>query len=100
LLNPPAGGGHKQSHPKLHPSQLHWCAAERAANVARTERLEHVRGVALPALTKIADPDLELSDADRGERRPVEAQLRDEIRGRVLTTDEVVAATRRPRNTA
>ncbi|MDO5863491.1 MULTISPECIES: hypothetical protein [Paenarthrobacter] len=56
--------------------------------------------VVVPALTKIADPDLELSDADWGELRPVEAQLRDEIRGRVLATDEVVAATRRPRNAA
>jgi hypothetical protein len=74
-----------------------WYAAERAFNMARTQWLEHVRDVAVPALSKVADPDLDLSDADRQELRLVEAQLRDEIRGRVLATDEVVAAARRAR---
>lgn len=74
-----------------------WYAAERAFNVTRTQWLEHVREVAVPALSKVADPHLELSDADRQELRLVEAQLRDEIRGRVLATDEVVAAARRAR---
>ena len=74
-----------------------WYAAERALNVARTQWLEHVRDVTVPALTKIANPEHVLSDADRQELRLIEAQLRDEIRGRVLATAEVVAAARRAR---
>ncbi|MDP9905612.1 hypothetical protein [Arthrobacter bambusae] len=74
-----------------------WYAAERALNLSRTQWLEHVRDVTVPALTKIADPETELSDADRQELRLIEAQVRDEIRGRVLVTSEVVAAARRAR---
>ncbi|GAA4035376.1 hypothetical protein GCM10023063_19810 [Arthrobacter methylotrophus] len=74
-----------------------WYASERALNLARTQWIAHVREITVPALTKVADPGHELSDIDRQELRLVEAQLRDEIRGRVLATSEVVAAARRAR---
>jgi hypothetical protein len=74
-----------------------WFAAEQALHVARTKWLEHVRQVAAPALSKIADPDHAITESDRLEFQLGEAQFRDEIRGRVLATAEVVEAARSAR---
>ncbi|MFC9351696.1 hypothetical protein [Arthrobacter sp. NPDC057013] len=74
-----------------------WHAAEQALHVARTQWLEHVREVAGPALARIADPNHTISDAERQELQLAEAQFRDEIRGRVLATAEVVEAARKAR---
>jgi hypothetical protein len=74
-----------------------WYAAERALNVSRTQWIHHVQELAGQALTRIADPDYELTDADRQECLLIEARFRDEIRGRVLATEEVLEAARRAR---
>jgi hypothetical protein len=74
-----------------------WYAAERAINVSRTDWLSHVKTLAYPALTMIADQDHVLTSSERQELRLIEAQFRDEIRGRVLATDEVIQAARRAR---
>lgn len=74
-----------------------WYAAERAFNVSQTEWLAHVKDLALPSLTRIADAGHELTPTERQELRLIEAQFRDEIRGRLLATDEVVEAARRAR---
>ncbi len=74
-----------------------WFAAEQALHVARTKWLEHVRHVAGPALSQIADPNHEITDSDRLKFQLAEAQFRDEIRGRVLATAEVVEAARSAR---
>ncbi|CAN7342638.1 hypothetical protein [Arthrobacter sp. LjRoot14] len=74
-----------------------WYAAEQALHVARTQWLQHVREVAGPALVRIADAGHEITDAERQELKLAEAQFRDEIRGRVLATAEVVEAARRAR---
>jgi hypothetical protein len=74
-----------------------WYAAEQALHVARTQWLDHVRQVAGPALKQIADPAHEVTDSERQELQLVEAQFRDEIRGRVLATAEVVEAARKAR---
>lgn len=74
-----------------------WYAAEQALHVARTQWLYHVRQVAGPALTRIADPGHVITEAERQELQLAEAQFRDEIRGRVLATAEVVEAARKAR---
>ncbi|MFF1254761.1 hypothetical protein ACFVYC_20000 [Pseudarthrobacter sp. NPDC058329] len=74
-----------------------WYAAEQAVHVARTEWLEHVRRIAGPALQRIAEAGHEITPAERQQLQLLEAQFRDEIRGRVLATDEVVDAARRAR---
>ncbi|SEP85850.1 hypothetical protein [Arthrobacter sp. OV608] len=74
-----------------------WFAAEQALHVARTKWLEHVRQVAAPALDQIADPDHGITQSDRLEYQLAEAQFRDEIRGRVLATAQVVEAARNAR---
>lgn len=74
-----------------------WYAAEQALHVARTQWLQHVREVAGPALERIADLGHDITDAERQELQLAEAQFRDEIRGRVLATTEVVEAARRAR---
>jgi hypothetical protein len=74
-----------------------WYAAEQALHVARTEWLQHVRDVAGPALARIADPGSDITDKERQELQLAEAQFRDEIRGRVLATAEVVEAARKAR---
>lgn len=75
-----------------------WQAAEHALNVVRTDWLEHVRDVAVPLLQRIADPQSPVTPAVRQELLLTEAQFRDEIRGRVLATTEVVDAARRARD--
>jgi hypothetical protein len=74
-----------------------WHAAERVLGVARTQWLEHVRMLAGPALTRIADPDHALTESERRELQLLEARFRDEIRGRALATEEVLEAARRAR---
>lgn len=79
-------------------SAADWQAAEHALNVVRTDWLEHVRDVAVPLLQKIADPRIPITATVRQELLLTEAQFRDEIRGRVLATTEVVDAARRARD--
>lgn len=74
-----------------------WFAAEQALHVARTKWLQHVRQVAGPALGQIADPEHAITGSDQMEFQLAEAQFRDEIRGRVLATAEVVEAARSAR---
>ncbi|MEV7132620.1 hypothetical protein AB0N24_06980 [Arthrobacter sp. NPDC093128] len=74
-----------------------WFATEQALHIARTEWLEHVRDVAGPGLRRIADASHDVTEAERQELKLIEAQFRDEIRGRVLATDEVVEAARHAR---
>lgn len=74
-----------------------WFAAEQALHVARTQWLDHVRQIAGPALARIADHGHMITDAERQELQLAEAQFRDEIRGRVLATSEVVEAARKAR---
>lgn len=74
-----------------------WYAAEQALHVARTQWLDHVRQIAGPALARIADPSHAITDTERQELQLAEAQFRDEIRGRVLATAEVVDAARKAR---
>ncbi|WP_416417169.1 hypothetical protein [Paenarthrobacter aromaticivorans] len=74
-----------------------WYAAERALNVSRTQWIHHVQELAGTALGRVADPDYELTESDRREFLLIEAQFRDEIRGRVLATEEVLEAARRAR---
>jgi len=74
-----------------------WYATEQAVHVARTEWLDHVRDIAGPALQRVADAGREITEAERQQLQLLEAQFRDEIRGRVLATDEVVEAARRAR---
>lgn len=72
-------------------------AADKALTVARTQWMEHVRRIVVPALIQISAPGHVPSEADRQEFKLIEAQLRDEIRGRVLATREVVEAARKAR---
>jgi hypothetical protein len=74
-----------------------WYAAEEALHVARTLWLEHIRRIAGRALTRIADPNHVITDTERQEFQLAEAQFRDEIRGRVLATADVVEAARKAR---
>ncbi|WP_458115967.1 hypothetical protein [Arthrobacter sp. D2-10] len=74
-----------------------WYAADRALHLARTRWLDHVTEIAGGPLSLIADPAHEITDNERQELRLAEAQFRDEIRGRVLATSEVVEAARRAR---
>lgn len=74
-----------------------WYAAEQALSVARMHWVEHVLAIARPALSRIEDPTHEITEDDRNEFKLIEAQFRDEIRGRVLATVEVVEAARKAR---
>jgi hypothetical protein len=75
-----------------------WKAGEEALHAVRTNWLKHVREVAVPALERIANPASTITDQERRELLLTEAQFRDEIRGRVLATTEVVDAARRARS--
>ncbi len=74
-------------------------AAEKALGVARTEWMDHVRGIAAPALEQICThaPEHIPSEVQRQEYTLIEAQLRDEVRGRSLATGSVLEAARRAR---
>jgi len=60
-------------------------------------RLAHTNRIAAPMLRRIADRNGDLTDAQRGECRMLEAAIRDEIRGRMLLTDAVRSEVQRAR---
>ena len=72
-------------------------AAASAARAERKNRLQETLATALPLLEKIEQQHGNLSDSDRKEAALLEAQLRDQIRGRALLSPEVVSATRAAR---
>jgi hypothetical protein len=72
-------------------------AAASAANLARMQRLQETLSTALPLLEKIKRQKGELDKDDRREAALLEAQLRDQIRGRSLMSPEVISATRAAR---
>lgn len=72
-------------------------AAERALGVARTQWMDHVRRVAGPALEQICSPGHIPDEVARQEYTLVEARLRDEVRGRSLATENVLAAAEKAR---
>ncbi|WP_285244196.1 hypothetical protein [Pseudarthrobacter sp. fls2-241-R2A-127] len=72
-------------------------AAEKALGVARTQWINHVRRVAAPALEQICTHEHIPSEVQRQEYTLIEAQLRDEVRGRSLATDHVLEAAWRAR---
>ncbi|TSE15686.1 hypothetical protein B1A87_007000 [Arthrobacter sp. KBS0703] len=72
-------------------------ATDKALSIARNQWLERVRWIVTPALDQISTPGFVPSEADRQEFKLIEAQLRDEIRGRVLATQEVLEAARKAR---
>ena len=74
-----------------------WYASDRALNVVRAQWIEHVRDVAGPALQRAAEANGSLIASHREELKLIEAQFRDEIRGRSLATAEVIDAARRAR---
>ena len=72
-------------------------AASSAARVEKMKRLQETLNSALPLLEKIKKQGGELSSEDRTEAALLEAQLRDQIRGRALLSPAVIAATRAAR---
>jgi hypothetical protein len=71
--------------------------ASSAARKERQERIETTLKGSLPILTKIWKQNGELTPAQKRSARLLEAELRDEIRGRGLISKEVVAAVRQAR---
>ena len=74
-----------------------WYASEQTLEEARNRWIDHVENVSGAVLQRIADVEHLITDDDRREFLLIEAQFRDEIRGRVLATEEVMAAARRAR---
>ena len=72
-------------------------AAASAARAERKIRLKETLVTALPLLEKIEQQRGNLSESDRKEAALLEAQLRDQIRGRALLSPDVVSATRAAR---
>ncbi|MEN9970441.1 MAG: hypothetical protein RLZZ229_649 [Actinomycetota bacterium] len=68
-----------------------------SAEKIRTERLGQTLGTALPMLTKIAQQSTGLTEDEKAAALLLEAQLRDEIRGRGLLTDKIRAAVKAAR---
>jgi hypothetical protein len=66
-----------------------WQAAQDAHVFEGRARLAHTNRVAAPMLRRIADRGGVLTPAQRQECRILEAAIRDEIRGRMLLTDDV-----------
>jgi hypothetical protein len=71
-------------------------AAESVAREERSERITKTLRGALPMLEKIAEG--ELSEADRQEAIILEAELRDEIRGRMLINPKLKSSVRAARS--
>ena len=69
-------------------------AASSAARAERTSRLRDTLNEVLPLLQKITDTNGNLPASDRTEALLKEAELRDQIRGRNLLSEDVVKATR------
>ena len=72
-------------------------AASSAARAERTERLKSTLSEVLPLLKKIEKQRGILSDSDRKKALLTEAELRDQIRGRNLLSEDIVLATRKAR---
>jgi hypothetical protein len=70
-------------------------AADSAIRSERSERLTKTLRGALPMLQKIASG--QISDSDRHQARLLEAELRDEIRGRLLLNPKLKASVRQAR---
>jgi len=73
-------------------------AAAAAARVERVKRLQEALNTALPLLQKIKSQNGNLDHSDRQEAALLEAELRDQIRGRALMSPEVVQTTRAARS--
>lgn len=71
--------------------------ASSAARKERQERIDATLKGSLPLLTKIWKKEGLLSEAERKKARLLEAQLRDEIRGRALVSPKLVDAIERAR---
>lgn len=72
-------------------------ASTTAANAERKKRLEFALAGALPMLQLIESKNGQLDDNEKFESRLLEAQLRDEIRGRGLLNDAIRQAVRSAR---
>lgn len=72
-------------------------AASSAARKERNKRLNETLRTALPLLEKISQANGELSKEDRALASITEAELRDQIRGRNLLSNEVITETRKAR---
>jgi len=72
-------------------------SAAAAARAERKIRLKETLATAMPLLEKIEQQQGNLSESDRKEAALLEAQLRDQIRGRALLSPDVVSATRAAR---
>jgi uncharacterized membrane protein len=72
-------------------------AVASAAHLTKMQRLQETLNTALPLLEKIQSQHGELSAEDKREATLLEAELRDQIRGRSLLSSEVVNATRAAR---
>ncbi len=72
-------------------------SAAAAARAERKIRLQETMATALPLLEKIEKQEGNLSESDRKEAALLEAQLRDQIRGRALLSSDIVRATRAAR---
>ncbi len=68
--------------------------AASAARAEKMQRLQQTLSSAMPLLEKIQRQSGELNRTDRAEAVLLEAQLRDQIRGRLLLNPEVIQATR------
>ena len=66
-------------------------SAKSAARSERKSRVEKALGLALPLLSKIERLEGKLSDGDRRQALALEAQLRDQIRGRNFDSAELLA---------
>lgn len=70
---------------------------ETALDASRAKWIRHVRRLAGGTMALIADEHRVLDEADLAGMRLLEARLRDEIRGRALATDELLAAAQQAR---
>ena len=74
-----------------------WQAAQDAHLFEGRMRLAQTNRIAAPMLRRIADVGGTLTEAQRRECRMLEAAIRDEIRGRMLLTDDVRSQVQRAR---
>lgn len=72
-------------------------AAASAAHLEKMQRLQETLSTAHPLLEKIKLQSGELAETDRREAALLEAQLRDQIRGRALLSPALISATRAAR---
>ena len=73
-------------------------AAASAARAEKVKRLQETLNTAMPLLEKIKAQGGQLNSDDRKEAALLEAQLRDQIRGRALLSPAVIRATRAARS--